>query len=208
MKRLDKIVKLAKGLQKDTGVKLLWGTSNLFSHRRFMSGASTNPSPQVFAYAASQVKKAMEVTKELGGQGYVFWGGREGYETLLNTDMKREFDHLGAFLQMAVEYKKKMAETHNLTQKILHVKETGGEPASGQTDERELTKNIIIYLRQIANGELDQAHDTAEKIVRFHTQAVKILDRIAISEIPEPELADIERPVLAGFIKNLRARLT
>lgn len=107
-KRLDKIVKLAKGLQKDTGVKLLWGTSNLFSHRRFMSGASTNPSPQVFAYAASQVKKAMEVTKELGGQGYVFWGGREGYETLLNTDMKREFDHLGALLQMAVDYKKKI----------------------------------------------------------------------------------------------------
>ena len=107
-KRLDKTVKLAKGLQKDTGVKLLWGTTNAFSHRRFMSGASTNPSPQVFAYAASQVKKAMEVTKELSGQGYVFWGGREGYETLLNTDMKREFDHLGAFLQMAVEYKKKI----------------------------------------------------------------------------------------------------
>ncbi len=89
-------------------MKLLWGTSNMFSHRRFLAGAATNPSPAVFAYAASQVKKAMEVTKELGGEGYVFWGGREGYETLLNTDMKRELDHLGAFLNMAVDYKKKI----------------------------------------------------------------------------------------------------
>ena len=80
----------------------------MFSHRRFLAGAATNPSPAVFAYAASQVKKAMEVTKELGGEGYVFWGGREGYETLLNTDMKRELDHLGAFLNMAVDYKKKI----------------------------------------------------------------------------------------------------
>lgn len=107
-KRLDKIVKMAKKLQKDTGVKLLWGTTNAFSHRRFMAGAGTNPSPDVFAYAASQIKKAMEITKELGGQGYVFWGGREGYETLLNTDMKREFDHLATLLQMAVDYKKQI----------------------------------------------------------------------------------------------------
>lgn len=107
-KRLDKIVDLAEKLQGDTGVKLLWGTTNAFSHRRFMSGASTNPSPAIFAYAASQVKKAMEVTQRLGGQGYVFWGGREGYETLLNTDMGRELDHLAIFLQMAVDYKKKI----------------------------------------------------------------------------------------------------
>lgn len=107
-KRLDHIVKLAKKLQKNTGVNLLWGTTNMFSHRRFMSGAATNPSPDVFAYAASQVKKAMEITHELGGAGYVFWGGREGYETLLNTDLKRELDHLGLFLNMAVDYKKKI----------------------------------------------------------------------------------------------------
>ncbi len=107
-KRLAVIVAKAKQLQADTGVKLLWGTSNLFSNRRFMSGASTNPSPAIFAYAASQVKRAMEITHELGGSGYVFWGGREGYETLLNTNMKREFDHLGRFLQMAVDYKKKI----------------------------------------------------------------------------------------------------
>ncbi|MHC5146262.1 MAG: xylose isomerase [Planctomycetota bacterium] len=107
-KRLDKMVKLAKKLQKDTGVKLLWGTTNAFSHRRFMAGAGTNPSPQIFAYAASQIKKALEITKELGGQGYVFWGGREGYETLLNTDMGRELDHLATLLQMAVDYKKEI----------------------------------------------------------------------------------------------------
>ncbi len=105
-KRLDQIVALAGKLQDDTGVRLLWGTTNAFSHRRFMAGAATNPSPAVFAYAASQVKKAMEVTHALGGAGYVFWGGREGYDTLLNTDMKRELDHLGRFLWMAVEHKK------------------------------------------------------------------------------------------------------
>jgi len=107
-KRLDKIVKLAKTLQKDTGLKALWGTTNAFSHRRFMAGAGTNPSPDVFAYAASQIKKAVEITKTLGGSGYVFWGGREGYESLLNTDMKRELDHLAALLHMAVDYKKKI----------------------------------------------------------------------------------------------------
>jgi len=107
-RRLDHIVKLAENLQKDTGVRLLWGTTNAFSHRRFMAGASTNPNPAVFAYAASQVKKAMEITKQLGGAGYVFWGGREGYETLLNTDMKRELEHVATFLRMAVDYKKKI----------------------------------------------------------------------------------------------------
>ncbi|MDH7601789.1 MAG: xylose isomerase, partial [Armatimonadota bacterium] len=107
-RRLDKMVDLAEKLQNDTGVKLLWGTTNAFSHRRFMAGASTNPDPAVFAYAAAQVKKAMEITKRLDGAGYVFWGGREGYETLLNTDMKRELDHLAIFLEMAVDYKKKI----------------------------------------------------------------------------------------------------
>ena len=107
-KRLDKIVQKAKKLQADTGVKLLWGTTNAFSHRRFMAGAGTNPSPEVFAYAASQIKKAIEITNELGGEGYVFWGGREGYDTLLKTDMNRELDHMALLLQMAVGYKKKI----------------------------------------------------------------------------------------------------
>lgn len=107
-KRLDRLVQRAKKLQSDTGVKLLWGTTNAFSHPRFMAGAGTNPSPAVFAYAASQIKKAMEISQELGGQGYVFWGGREGYDTLLNTDVKRELDHMALLLQMAVDYKKKI----------------------------------------------------------------------------------------------------
>ncbi len=104
-RRLDTIVALAKKLQDDTGIRLLWGTTNMFSHRRFMAGAATNPSPAVFAYAASQVKKALEVTHELGGAGYVFWGGREGYDTLLNTDLKRELDNLGRFMHLAVAHK-------------------------------------------------------------------------------------------------------
>jgi xylose isomerase len=105
-KILDRVVAHAKDLQKATGIKLLWGTANLFSNPRYMCGAATNPDAHVFAYAAAQVKKAMDVTKTLGGENYVFWGGREGYESLLNTDMKRELDHLGAFLNMAVDYAK------------------------------------------------------------------------------------------------------
>ncbi len=107
-RQLDIIVEKAKKLQNETDIRLLWGTSNLFSHRRFMAGAGTNPSPAVFAYAASLIKKAMEITNELGGQGYVFWGGREGYETILNTDMKCELDNLARLLQMAVDYKNKI----------------------------------------------------------------------------------------------------
>jgi xylose isomerase len=103
-RNLDKLVAHAKGLQKSTGVKLLWGTANLFSHPRYMCGGATNPDAHVFAYAAAQVKKALEATQELGGANYVFWGGREGYETLLNTNLKREQDHLAAFLHLAVEH--------------------------------------------------------------------------------------------------------
>ncbi len=107
-RNLDKIVAHAKQLQKATGVKLLWGTANLFSNPRYMAGAATNPDAHVFAYAAAQVKKALEVTLELDGENYVFWGGREGYETLLNTDLKREQDHLAAFLHMAVAHAKEI----------------------------------------------------------------------------------------------------
>jgi xylose isomerase len=105
-RNLDKLVAHAKELQKATGVKLLWGTANLFSNPRYMCGAATNPDAHVFAYAAAQVKKALEVTKELGGENYVFWGGREGYETLLNTNLKREQEHLAAFLHRAVDHAK------------------------------------------------------------------------------------------------------
>src|SRR6185295_487492 len=105
-RNFDAVAKVLKAEQKRTGIKLLWGTANLFSHPRFVHGASTSCNADVFAFAAAQVKKAIEVTHELGGEGYVFWGGREGYSTLLNTDMKRELDHLGLFLHMAVDYKK------------------------------------------------------------------------------------------------------
>ncbi|HEY5078673.1 MAG TPA: xylose isomerase [Opitutaceae bacterium] len=105
---LDKLVAHAKAHQARTGIRLLWGTANLFSNPRYMCGAATNPDAHVFAYAAAQVKKAIEVTHELGGDGYTFWGGREGYETLLNTDVKREQEHLARFLHMAVDYAKKI----------------------------------------------------------------------------------------------------
>ena len=105
---LDEVVKALKDEMGRTGVKLLWGTANLFSNPRYAHGAATSPNLDVFAYAAAQVKKAIEVTHSLGGEGYTFWGGREGYSTLWNTDMKREVDHLGRFLQMAVDYKKEI----------------------------------------------------------------------------------------------------
>ena len=110
-KKLDEVVKVLAQEQKRTGVKLLWGTACLFSNPRFMHGASTSPNADVFAYASAQVAKALEVTKELGGQGYVFWGGREGYKSLLNTDMKRELSHLAKFLHLAVDYKKQIGFT-------------------------------------------------------------------------------------------------
>jgi xylose isomerase len=105
---LHRMVDVLGEHQQRTGLKLLWGTANVFSHRRFMSGAATNPDPEIFALAALQVKEAMDATKKLGGENYVIWGGREGYETLLNTDMKLELDNLGRFLRMAVEYKHKI----------------------------------------------------------------------------------------------------
>jgi xylose isomerase len=110
-KNLDVVAKELKKFQRETGIKLLWGTACLFVNARFMHGAATSPNADVFAYAAAQVKKALEVTHELKGEGYTFWGGREGYSTLLNTNMKRELDHLAAFLHMAVEHKKKIGFT-------------------------------------------------------------------------------------------------
>ena len=105
---LDKLTDVLEAGMKQTGVKLLWGTANLFSHPRYMGGAATNPDPEVFTYAAAQVKKALDVTKRLGGENYVLWGGREGYETLLNTDMKKEVDQLGRFMNLVVDYKHKI----------------------------------------------------------------------------------------------------
>lgn len=105
---LHRMVDILLAKQEATGIKALWGTANMFSHRRWMAGASTNPDPDVFAMACLSVKEAMDATLRLGGQNYVMWGGREGYETLLNTDLKSEFDQMGRFLSMAVDYKHKI----------------------------------------------------------------------------------------------------
>ncbi|MGE9294638.1 MAG: xylose isomerase [Puniceicoccales bacterium] len=107
-RNLDSVVAEFKRQQDRTGKKLLWGTACLFTHPRYNQGAATSPYLDVFTYAAAQVKKAMEVTHELGGEGFTFWGGREGYSTLWNTDMKRELDHLAAFLHMAVDHARRI----------------------------------------------------------------------------------------------------
>jgi len=106
--RLDEMIDYFGVKMEETGVGLLWGTANMFSHRRWMSGAATNPDPDVFAYAGATVKACLDATHRLGGQNYVLWGGREGYETLLNTDLKRERQQAGRFLQMVVDYKEKI----------------------------------------------------------------------------------------------------
>lgn len=106
-KRLQTMVDYAQQKQKESGVKLLWGTANLFSHRRYMNGAATNPDFKVLTHAAAQVKAALDATIALGGENYVFWGGREGYMSLLNTNMKRELDHLARFLHTAKDYARK-----------------------------------------------------------------------------------------------------
>jgi xylose isomerase len=103
-KRLDEITDYIKGKMAKSGVKCLWGTCNAFTHKRFMAGAGTSPSADIFAYAAAKIKKAVELTVKLGGSGYVFWGGREGYETLLNTDMKFEQENLARLIKMTVKY--------------------------------------------------------------------------------------------------------
>jgi len=105
---LRAMVDVLAAKQEASGIRLLWGTANLFSHRRFMAGAATNPDPEIFALAALQVKEAMDATLKLGGANYVLWGGREGYETLLNTRMGQELDQLGRFLHMVVDYKHKI----------------------------------------------------------------------------------------------------
>ncbi|MEE2989996.1 MAG: xylose isomerase [Planctomycetota bacterium] len=107
-KNLDAVVDVLEEEQQRTGIKLLWGTANLFSNPRYMHGASTSCNADAFAYAGSQVKKCLEVTKRLGGVNYVFWGGREGYQNLYNTDLKRELDHMGAFMHLAVDYARKI----------------------------------------------------------------------------------------------------
>jgi len=128
-RNLESITEYFHDKMNATGVKLLWGTANLFSHPRYMSGAATNPDPDVFAHAAAQVKNAIDSTHKLGGANYVLWGGREGYESLLNTDMKRELDQLGRFLSMVVDYKHKIG-----FKGVLLVEPKPQEPTKHQYD--------------------------------------------------------------------------
>ncbi len=104
---LDKVSDYVLEKMKKTGIKCLWGTANCFNHKRYLAGAGTSPNADVFAYAAAQIKKAMDITKKLGGENYVFWGGREGYDTLLNTDVKKELDNYATLLTLARDYNKK-----------------------------------------------------------------------------------------------------
>lgn len=140
-RNLEILVAKAAELQKTTGVRLLWGTANLFSNRRYAHGAGTNPDMHVFAYAAAQVKHAIAATKELGGENYVFWGGREGYETLLNTDLKKEQDQMAAFFHMAVDYAKKIGFTGQFL-----IEPKPKEPTTHQYDYDAAT--ILNFLRE------------------------------------------------------------
>ena len=140
-KRLQTITAYAKQKQQDSGVKLLWGTANLFSHKRYMNGASTNPDFHVLAHGAAQVKAALDATIELGGQNYVFWGGREGYMSLLNTNMKREQEHLAKFLHVAKDYARKNGFTGT-----FFIEPKPCEPSKHQYDYDAAT--VISFLRQ------------------------------------------------------------
>lgn len=111
---LDRLVDRAAEKMDQTGVKLLWGTANLFSHPRYAAGAATNPDPEVFAYAAAQVRHALEATHRLGGENYVLWGGREGYETLLNTSLRQESDQMARFLELVADHARGIGFTGQL----------------------------------------------------------------------------------------------
>jgi xylose isomerase len=140
-RRLQALTAYAKEKQKASGVKLLWGTANLFSHRRYMNGASTNPDFHVLTHAGAQVKAALDATIALNGENYVFWGGREGYMSLLNTDMKREQEHLAKFLHMARDYARK-----NGFKGTFFIEPKPCEPSKHQYDYDAAT--VISFLRQ------------------------------------------------------------
>ncbi len=140
-RRLQTLVKYAEEKQKQSGVKLLWGTANLFSHKRYMNGAATNPDFHVLAHGAAQVKAALDATIALGGENYVFWGGREGYMSLLNTNMKREKEHLARFLHTAKDYARK-----NGFKGTFFIEPKPCEPSKHQYDYD--SETVINFLRQ------------------------------------------------------------
>jgi xylose isomerase len=139
--RLDEITDLLKELMDKTGIKLLWGTANCFGNKRYMSGAGTAPNADVFAYAAAQIKKAIEITVKLGGDGYVFWGGREGYETLLNTNMALEQDNMARLMRLAVDYARSIGFTGD-----FYIEPKPKEPTKHQYDFD--TATVLAFLRK------------------------------------------------------------
>lgn len=139
--QLDKVVAYCKKKQEETGKKLLWGTAKCFDHPRYMHGAGTSPSADVFAYAAAQIKKAVETTVELGGKGYVFWGGREGYETLLNTNMALEQDNMARLMRMTVDYARSIGYTGD-----FYIEPKPKEPTKHQYDFD--TATVLGFLRK------------------------------------------------------------
>lgn len=138
---LQKMVDHAQALQQSTSCSLLWGTANLFSHPRYTHGAATNPDPLVMAYAAAQVRHAIDATIQLGGQGYTFWGGREGYSSLLNTNMQQEREQMACFLHMAKDYARAQGFTG-----ALYIEPKPGEPMSHQYDYDAAT--VLGFLRE------------------------------------------------------------
>ena len=158
----------------ETGVELLWGTANLFSNRRFMSGAATNPDPEVFAYAAAQVKHCLDVTHRLKGANYVLWGGREGYETLLNTDMKAELDHMGRFLSMVVDYKNKIG-----FQGQILIEPKPQEPTKHQYDYDVAT--VFGFLQRFGlEGEVKVNIETGHAVLAGHSFEHEIATAVAL----------------------------
>ncbi|HAG13083.1 MAG TPA: xylose isomerase [Ruminococcus sp.] len=139
--KLDAVVDYLEKKQKETGKKLLWGTAKCFDHPRYMHGAGTSPSADVFAYAAAQIKKAIDATVKLGGTGYVFWGGREGYETLLNTDMGLELDNMARLMHMAVDYGRSIGFTGD-----FYIEPKPKEPTKHQYDFD--TATVLGFLRK------------------------------------------------------------
>jgi xylose isomerase len=138
---LAEIVEIAERKQNETGVKLLWGTACLFTHPRYQAGAATNPDPHVFAYAAAQVKHALDATHQLGGQGYTFWGGREGYDTIKNTKMQHEREQFARLLHMSVAYAKEIGFTGQ-----FYIEPKPMEPTKHQYDSD--TEACLNFLRE------------------------------------------------------------
>jgi len=169
---LDAMVDDAAGHMERTGVRLLWGTANLFSHPRFAAGAATNPDPEVFAYAAAQVEHALGVTHRLGGANYVLWGGREGYETLLNTDLRREDEQLARFFHMVVEHKHRIGFPGTIL-----IEPKPAEPAKHQYDRDAATVHAFLLRHDLADEvrlNLEVNHATLAGLSFHHEVAYSI----------------------------------